>query len=188
MIEIRRGDELGESSRRRITEVLVRGFAEDFAYFSKDPRVLTDAFAHMLVLERFYVAVVDGEPAAVASVTEGEQECFAPRGAPSGTRWVVSTARSATGSSGASSSAQTTVRGTASRRSGSSRRRRSTRAGVGTALMRHLMELPYDELVLRDIKDTNAPRWGSTASSGSRRRGAARCGSPGGQGSRRTSR
>ncbi len=131
MIEIRRGDELGESSRRRITEVLVRGFAEDFAYFSKDPRVLTDAFAHMLVLERFYVAVVDGEPAAVASVTEGEQECFAPRGAPSGTRWVVSTARSATGSSGASSSAQTTVRGTASRRSGSSRRRRSTRAGGG---------------------------------------------------------
>lgn len=87
MIEIRRGDELGESSRRRITEVLVRGFADDFAYFSKDPRELADAFAHMLVLERFYVAVVDGEPAAVASVTEGAQECFAPEKRPFRDTW-----------------------------------------------------------------------------------------------------
>ena len=79
MIEINRGDELGESYRHRIADVLVRGFAEDFAFFSQDPRVLADAFAHMILLDRFYVARVDGEPAAIASVTEGEQECFAPR-------------------------------------------------------------------------------------------------------------
>jgi hypothetical protein len=79
MIEVKRGDELGEPYRRGITDVLVRGFAEDFAYFSGDPRTLVDTFAHMVLLDRFYVAVVDGEPAAIASVTEGAQECFAPR-------------------------------------------------------------------------------------------------------------
>ncbi|SFN91136.1 hypothetical protein SAMN05216207_102445 [Pseudonocardia ammonioxydans] len=78
MIEIRRADELGESCRRRTTEVLVRGFAEDFAYFSTDPQTLADAFEHMLLLDRFVVALVDGAPAAVASVTEGDQECFEP--------------------------------------------------------------------------------------------------------------
>lgn len=36
MIEIRRADELGEDYRRRIAEVLVNGFSEDFAFFSKD--------------------------------------------------------------------------------------------------------------------------------------------------------
>nr|WP_235825259.1 GNAT family N-acetyltransferase [Agromyces badenianii] len=29
--------------------------------------------------------------------------------------------------------------------------------GVATALMQQLLELPYDEFVLRDIKDTNVP-------------------------------
>lgn len=74
-VEIKRGDELGEGYRRPLTEVLVQGFAEDFEYFSKDAQALADAFEHMIMLERFYVALVDGEPAAIASVTEGSQEC-----------------------------------------------------------------------------------------------------------------
>ena len=32
--------------------------------------------------------------------------------------------------------------------------------GVATALMKRLLQLPYDEFVLRDIKDTNAPALG----------------------------
>ncbi|GED08180.1 GNAT family N-acetyltransferase [Cellulosimicrobium cellulans] len=161
MIEIRRGDELGESSRRRITEVLVRGFADDFAYFSKDPRELADAFAHMLVLERFYVAVVDGEPAAVASVTEGAQECFAPEKRPFRDTWgrvhgaisyrIVRSQFLGAYDGARDGLAEIGFVTTAPEHQGQ---------GVGTALMRHLMTLPYDELVLRDIKDTNAPALG----------------------------
>ncbi|MGP9539219.1 GNAT family N-acetyltransferase [Brachybacterium sp. AOP43-C2-M15] len=82
MIEIRRADELGETHRHRLATVFVRGFAEDFAAFSRDPERLASAFAHMLVLERWRVALLDGEPAAVAFVTEGAQEALAPRWAP----------------------------------------------------------------------------------------------------------
>lgn len=158
MIEIKRGDELGENSRRDIARVLVGGFADDFEYFSKDQDVLADTFAHMIILERFYVALVDGQPAAIASVTEGEQECFAPArremqralgywhglfsylivrsqflGAYYGARpglaeiGFVTTAPSHQG------------------------------RGMATALMHRLLQLPYVEFILREIKDTNEP-------------------------------
>lgn len=77
-IEVARADKLGEEYRHQIAEVLTQGFAEDFAFFSKNSDVLADAFAPMLILERFHIALVDGEPAAVAVITEGEQECFEP--------------------------------------------------------------------------------------------------------------
>lgn len=77
-IEFDRADRLGERYRRRTAEVFVQGFDEDFSYFLRDPEVLADTFASMLLLERFHVARVDGEPAALASVTMGDQECFAP--------------------------------------------------------------------------------------------------------------
>ncbi len=158
MIEIKRGDELGEASRRRITEVLVRGFAEDFAYFSKDPDVLADAFEHMVLLERFYVAVVDGEPAAIASVTEGSQECFAPERRPfrdalgrvhGEISYRIVRSQFLGAYDGARDGlAEVGFVTTAPEHQGK---------GVATALVRHLMDLPYDELVLRDIKDTNVP-------------------------------
>lgn len=161
MIEIKRADELGENYRRRVAEVLVNGFAEDFAFFSKDAEVLAGAFEHMILLDRFFVALVDGEPAAIASVTQGDEECFEPSrralqrqlglwhglmsyfivrsqflGAYEGARpglveiGFVTTAPDYQGK------------------------------GVATALMKHLLQLPFDEFVLRDIKDTNAPALG----------------------------
>ncbi|CAM3732271.1 hypothetical protein OCAE111667_24010 [Occultella aeris] len=71
MVVIERGDKLGEGSRRRITEVYVRSFVQDFVAFSRDTGDLADAFEHMLLLDRFYIAPVDGEPAGLASLTEG---------------------------------------------------------------------------------------------------------------------
>jgi ribosomal protein S18 acetylase RimI-like enzyme len=166
-IDVARADELGEGYRHRIAEVLVQGFAEDLAFFSKDPGVLADAFASMLILERFHVALVDGEPAAVAVVTEGEQECFEPdrrelqrvlgpihgmisyriiqsqfMGAYNGARVGLTEIAFVT---------------TAPQHQGH---------GVATALMRRLLELPSDEFVLRDIKDTNAPALGLYAKLG----------------------
>ena len=161
MIEITRGDELGEEHRRSITEVLVNGFAEDFAFFSKDPRLLADAFEHMVILERFYVALVDGEPAAIASLTEGEQECFAPEARPikralgwmRGTisYWIVRSQFLGAYEDARDGLAEIGFVTTAPEHQGK---------GVATALMRALLDLPYDEFVLRDIKDTNAPALG----------------------------
>jgi ribosomal protein S18 acetylase RimI-like enzyme len=158
MIEVVRADELGEGFRRRITEVFVQGFAEDFAYFSRDPQKLADAFEHMILLERFHVAVVDGEPTAVAVVTEGTQECLAPdrrtlqralgtlRGAI--THRIIRSQLMGAYDGAREGLAEIGFVTTAPRFQGK---------GVATALMRKLLELPYDEFVLRDIKDTNAP-------------------------------
>jgi ribosomal protein S18 acetylase RimI-like enzyme len=162
MIEVKRGDELGEPYRRGITEVLVRGFAEDFAYFSGDARKLVDTFAHMVLLDRFYVAVVDGEPAAIASLTEGAQECFAPRWAEfrqhlgpvhGTTSYLIVRSQFLGAYDGARDGlAEIGFVTTAPRFQG---------RGVATALMRHLLALPEcGEYVLRDIKDTNAPALG----------------------------
>lgn len=161
MIEIKRGDELDESYRRKITEVLVRGFAEDFKYFSKDPEVLADAFEHMVLLERFYVALVEGDAAAIASVTEGEQECFAPdrRAIQRSLGWwhglsscVIVRSQFLGAFDGARPGlAEIGFVTTAPQFQGK---------GIATALMKHVLQLPYDEFVLRDIKDTNAPALG----------------------------
>ena len=161
MIEIKRGDELGEVYRRRITEVLVNGFAEDFEFFSKDPRLLADAFEHMVILERFYVALVGGEPAAIASLTEGAQECFAPDRRPiqralgrmhGAISYRIVRSQFVGAYDGARDGlAEIGFVTTAPEHQGK---------GVATALMRHLLDLPYDEFVLRDIKDTNTPALG----------------------------
>lgn len=160
-IEVVRGDELGESFRRRIAEVLVGGFADDFAFFSKDPEALADAFAHMLILERFHVALVDGEPAAVASVTESDQECFAPSrrelqrvlGAVHGlvSHLIVRSQFLGVYEGARPGLVEIGFVATAPQHQG---------RGVATALLRRLLELPYDEFVLRDIKDTNAAALG----------------------------
>lgn len=160
-IEIKRGDALGEGYRRQIAQVLVGGFAEDFEYFSKDPRALADAFAHMIILERFHVALVDGEPAAIASVTEGSQECFNPDrrtmqrelGRLHGLISYFIVRSQFLGAYGGARPGLVEIGfvTTAPAHQGK---------GVATALMRHLLELPYDEFVLRDIKDTNAPALG----------------------------
>lgn len=168
MIEINRGDELGESYRRGIANVLVRGFAEDFAYFSPDPEMLADAFSHMILLDRFYVARVDGEPAAIVSMTEGAQECFAPRwadirqhlGPVHGTMsYLVVRSQFLGAYDGARAGlAEIGFVTTAPRYQG---------RGVATALMKHVLALPgYEEFVLRDIKDTNAPALGMYAKLG----------------------
>ncbi|WP_061298993.1 GNAT family N-acetyltransferase [Herbidospora cretacea] len=159
MIEVRTG---GEPDRRAITDVLVRGFAGDFAFFSDDPRVLADAFEHMILPGRFHVATVDGEVAAVASVTEGAEECFAPRwgqmrrhlGPVHGTvcHLIVRSQFLGPYDGARPGLAEigfiTTAPGFQGR-------------GVATGLLRHLLTIDrYEEYVLRDIKDTNAPALG----------------------------
>ena len=168
MVEVERGDQLGEGCRRRITEVYVRSFAKDFVAFSRDTSTLADAFEHMLLLERFYIAVVDGQPAGLASLTEGDQTLFAPRwreirrhlGLVRGLLgYVVIRTWFMRASEGARPGLAEI--GFVATEPGHQGR------GVATALLRHLLALPeYREYVLEDIKDTNEPALGLYAKLG----------------------
>jgi ribosomal protein S18 acetylase RimI-like enzyme len=159
MLRIARGDELDESYRRQISDVLVRGFAEDFSFFSSDPATLAALFEHMILPTRFYLALVDEQPAAVASFTTGNQQCFAPR-------WrefrrhlglwrgvvayvVVRTQFLAVYDGARPGLAEIGFVATAPAHQGK---------GVATALLTHLLSLPtFQEYVVEDIKDNNAP-------------------------------
>ncbi|MGP5126995.1 GNAT family N-acetyltransferase [Brachybacterium tyrofermentans] len=162
MITIVRGDELGEPYRRAIAAVFTQGFAEDFSFFSKDPDVLADAFAPMLLLEHFHVACVDGEPAGLATLTNGDQEVFDPSAATlrrhlgpiRGTicyrvirSWFMGPSDGV--SHGATEIGSVT---TVPRFRG---------RGVGTALLQHLITLPgHSSFLLEDIKETNGAALG----------------------------
>ncbi|MGQ3384202.1 GNAT family N-acetyltransferase [Glutamicibacter sp. TV12E] len=166
-IEVARADELGEEYRYQIAEVLTQGFAEDFAFFSKNAKALADAFAPMLILERFHIALVDGEPAAVAAVTESEQECFKPdrrklQRVLGPIHGMISYRITRSQFMGAYDGARDGLAEiafvtTAPQHQGK---------GVATALMHRLLELPSDEFVLRDIKDTNTAALGLYAKLG----------------------
>jgi ribosomal protein S18 acetylase RimI-like enzyme len=165
---VERGDVLGEGYRRRITEVYVRSFAEDFVAFSRDTGKLADAFEHMLLLDRFYIVLVDGEPAGLASCTEGDQVVFAPRrrellrhlglvrgllGSTVIRSWFM-------GVSDGTRPGLAEIGFVATEPAYQGR-------GVATVLLRHLLALPaYREYVLEDIKDTNAPALGLYAKLG----------------------
>jgi ribosomal protein S18 acetylase RimI-like enzyme len=168
MVEVERGDELGEGYRRRITEVYVRSFAEDFVAFSRDTGKLADAFEHMLLLEQFYIALVDGEPAGIASLTEGDQTLFAPRwreirrhlGLARGLLGYVVIRRWFMSASDGARPGLAEIGFVATEPAHQGR-------GVATALLRHLLALPqYREYVLEDIKDTNEPALGLYAKLG----------------------
>lgn len=158
MIEIVSALTLDDRGRRQVVEVYADAFAPDFAYFSRDVGVLADAFAHMLVLDLFHVALVDGVPAGIAACTDGRQECVRPRGRElrrhfglvKGTIAAAAFAREFRGGVPgiADGAASLEFVGTASAHRGK---------GVATALLAHLLALPrYREYVLEDIADTNA--------------------------------
>ncbi|WP_275006753.1 GNAT family N-acetyltransferase [Promicromonospora iranensis] len=157
MVVVERGDVLGEDYRRRITEVYVRSFAQDFVAFSRDTDKLADAFERMLLLDRFYIALVDGEPAGLASLTEGDQKLFAPRwrelrrhlGLVRGllSYLVIRSWFMSASSDARPGRAEIGFVATEPAYQGQ---------GVATALLRHLLARPgYREFVLEDIKDTN---------------------------------
>lgn len=161
MIEISRGDELPAEMQHAIVQVLVSGFAEDFAFFSKEPEILSAAFEHMVIRERFYVALVDGQPAAIASLTISDEECFAP-GAREFRRvlgfwhgtisyFIVRSQFLGAADDAHPGLAEIGFVTTAPRHQGQ---------GVATALIQQLIALPYDHFVLRDIKDSNAAALG----------------------------
>ncbi|QOR71896.1 GNAT family N-acetyltransferase [Ruania alkalisoli] len=157
MIEVKRASSLGPGARGTVARLLTQTFAEDFAPISTATDRLAAAFEHMVLLDRFHVAFQDGQPAGIATVTEGEQEVFAPRWAPfrrhlgavRGTvgYLVVRTAFMGADPGATPGRAEIGFVGTVPKYQGQ---------GVATVLLTELMALSgHHTYVLRDIKDTN---------------------------------
>ncbi|GAA1331744.1 GNAT family N-acetyltransferase [Saccharothrix algeriensis] len=159
MLEIRRADELGESARAGICAVFVDGFGEYLDYFAKDRARLVDAFAHMLVLDLFHVAVIDGQPAGIAACTDGQQLPLRHDRAVLRQQlgFVKGTIADFVFRREFQKPWATTTDGVASVEFVATAAQHRGR-GVATALLNHLLALPqYHEYVLEDVADTNAP-------------------------------
>lgn len=58
--------------RKQIAEIFAEGFTQWLGYFSKDKNIIAKAFAHMFVLDQFYVAMANDEIAGVTACTDGK--------------------------------------------------------------------------------------------------------------------
>lgn len=159
MIEVKRADDLGESHRRAIARIFVDGFGPDLSFFAKDPDKLTDALAHMLVLDVFYVGLVDGEPAGIVACTDGRQravrhdarELRRHLGVVKGTIAHISFSREFEQPLSYARERMASLEFVATGL-------KFRGQGVASAIIRHLLDLPqYDEYVLDTIADINAP-------------------------------
>ena len=135
---------------------------------SRDTGILADAFEHRRLLDRFYIALVDGEPAGLASLTEGDQTLFAPRW-----REIRRHLGLARGLLGYVVIRTWFMRAYEGARPGLAEigfvatEPAHQGRGVATALLRHLLALPESrDYVLEDIKDTNEPALGLYAKLG----------------------
>lgn len=58
--------------RKQMAEVFAEGYTQWLGYFSKDTSKIKQAFAHMFVLDQFYVALKKGEIAGFVACTDGK--------------------------------------------------------------------------------------------------------------------
>lgn len=70
MFEIVRADTLKKDPREQMSVIFADGFTQWLEFFSKDKNKIAKAFAHMFVLDQFYVAVAGDEIAGIASCTD----------------------------------------------------------------------------------------------------------------------
>lgn len=65
-----RADKAELNVRSRMSGIFAEGFTQWLVFFSKDKNKIAKAFAHMFVLNQFYIAVVDEEIAGMAACTD----------------------------------------------------------------------------------------------------------------------
>lgn len=71
-VKIKPAGEIGESARTKVSEIFADGFGQWLHFFSKTTERLSRAFAHMFVLDAFFIAVIDGEIVGIAACTDGK--------------------------------------------------------------------------------------------------------------------
>lgn len=70
MFTVERADTLKKDPREQMSVIFADGFTQWLEFFSKDKNLIAKAFAHMFVLDQFYVAVAGDEIAGIASCTD----------------------------------------------------------------------------------------------------------------------
>ncbi|WP_318249200.1 hypothetical protein [Lederbergia galactosidilytica] len=58
--------------RKQMSKIFAEGFSQWLDYFSKDKYKIARAFAHMFVLDQFYVAIANDKVAGMAACTDGK--------------------------------------------------------------------------------------------------------------------
>src|SRR5690625_4746331 len=58
--------------RKEMGKIFAEGFTQRLGYFSNDKNIIAKAFAHMFILDQFYVAIKNSEIAGVAACTDGK--------------------------------------------------------------------------------------------------------------------
>lgn len=162
MIDIVPARDLGDDAARIVSEIFVDGFGQHFTAFAKDPRRLVEAFAHTFVLDLFYVARVDGDPAGIAACTDGVQPCVVSDAATM--RRQLGPLRGTIAHLVFAGQFSTPIHDPEPRQGSiefvaTSARHRGR--GVATALLTWLHDLPqYDSFVLAEVADTNTAALG----------------------------
>lgn len=67
-----RADEVDLDVRTQMSEIFAEGFTQWLVFFSKDKNIIAKAFAHMFVLDQFYIAIANDKVAGVTACTDGK--------------------------------------------------------------------------------------------------------------------
>ncbi|AZU62434.1 GNAT family N-acetyltransferase [Neobacillus mesonae] len=66
-----KADKVDFDVRKQMSEIFSEGFSQWLVFFSKDKNKIAKAFAHMFVLNQFYVAVANNKIAGMTACTDG---------------------------------------------------------------------------------------------------------------------
>ncbi|WP_059173354.1 GNAT family N-acetyltransferase [Bacillus sp. FJAT-27445] len=66
-----RADKVDFDVRKQMSEIFSEGFSQWLVFFSKDKNKIAKAFAHMFVLNQFYVAIANNKIAGMTACTDG---------------------------------------------------------------------------------------------------------------------
>ena len=69
-----KADEIDLDVRTQMSEIFAEGFTQWLVFFSKDKNVIAKAFAHMFILDHFFVAIANGKIAGVTACTDGTKK------------------------------------------------------------------------------------------------------------------
>ncbi|WP_342770073.1 hypothetical protein [Oceanobacillus chungangensis] len=72
--QIVKADEVDLDVRTQVSEIFAEGFTQWLVFFSKNKNVIAKAFAHMFILDQFFVAIANGKIAGVTACTDGTKK------------------------------------------------------------------------------------------------------------------
>ncbi|SES46317.1 N-acetyltransferase [Psychrobacillus sp. OK032] len=154
-----KADEVDLDVRTQMSETFADGFTQWLIFFSKDKNVIAKAFAHMFILDQFYVAMANGEIAGVTACTDGKnrsvrlnkKELRKHLGFFKGSMAGIFLKKEfeAPYENFPPNTGSVEFVGTASKFRGQ---------GVASQIIQHIIEnTPYNDYVIEEVADTNTP-------------------------------